>query len=159
MKKTNAVRILDRLKIAYELLEYEVDPDNLAAESTAEKLGLPPEQVFKTLVVRGDRNDICLAVIPGNDQLDLKAIASLSQHKKMETVPLKDVQPLTGYIRGGVTALGCKKPYPVYVHETIIQFDQIAVSAGLRGLMLYLAPTDYLKAVEGTLGAIAKSKE
>jgi Cys-tRNA(Pro)/Cys-tRNA(Cys) deacylase len=155
MKKTNAVRLLDRLKIAYNLLSYEVDPEDLSAESTAQKLGLPPEQIFKTLVAKGDRLGACLAVIPGNAQLDLKALAALSGNKKVETVPLKDVQPLTGYIRGGVTALACKKDYPVYVDATIERLPWVAVSAGQRGLMIQLAPADYLRAVNGTVGSIA----
>lgn len=154
MKKTNAVRLLDRLKIAYNLLSYEVDPEDLSAESTAQKLGLPPEQIFKTLVAKGDRQGVCLAVIPGNAQLDLKALAALSGNKKVETVPLKDVQPLTGYIRGGVTALACKKDYPVYVDATIERLPWVAVSAGQRGLMIQLAPADYLRAVNGTVGSI-----
>lgn len=156
MKKTNAVRALDRLNIAYNLLTYEVDPDDLAAESTAAKLGLPPNQVFKTLVARGDRQGVCLAVIPGNAHLNLKALATLSGDKKVDTVALKEVQPLTGYIRGGVTALACKKDYPVYVDETIAQWEQVAVSAGMRGLMIQLAPADYLKAVNGKVGSIAQ---
>lgn len=110
--KTNAVRILDNLDIAYELRDYEVDPDDLTAERAAEKIGLPPEQIFKTLVARGDRQGICLAVIPGSDQLDLKALAKLTGDRKVDTVALKEVQPLTGYIRGGVTALACKKTIP-----------------------------------------------
>lgn len=156
--KTNAVRILDSLGITYKLRDYEVDPEDLAAERAAEKIGLPPEQVFKTLVARGDRQGVCLAVIPGSDQLDLKALAKLTGDRKVDTVALKEVQPLTGYIRGGVTALACKKDYPVYVDETIELFDQIAVSAGVRGTMILLAPEDYLSAVKGTVGAIAKSK-
>ena len=156
VSKTNAARILDRLKLAYDLLEYEVDPDDLAAESTAEKLGLPAEQVFKTLVARGDRTGVCLAVIPGSAQLDLKALAVLAGDRKTDTVALKEVQPLTGYIRGGVTALGTKKAYPVYVDESILPFDTVAVSAGKRGLMLWLAPQDYLTATEGKVGAIAR---
>jgi Cys-tRNA(Pro)/Cys-tRNA(Cys) deacylase len=156
--KTNAVRALDKLDIAYQLLPYEVDPDDLAAESTAEKVGLPAEQVFKTLVVRGDRTGICLAVIPGNQQLNLKALAKLTGNRKVEPVALKEVQPLTGYIRGGVTALACKRPYPVFVDETIELFEQVAVSAGMRGLMIQLAPGDYLRAVSGTLGDIAEDK-
>lgn len=154
--KTNAARILDQLKIAYRLLEYEVDPEDLAAESTAAKLGLLPDEVFKTLVVRGDRQGICLAVIPANGQLDLKALAKLAGDRKAETVALKEVQPLTGYIRGGVTALGCKKPYPVYLHGSALEREQIAVSAGKRGLMLQLAPQDYVTATQATTGAIAK---
>lgn len=156
--KTNAVRVLDTLGISYQLLPYEVDPDDLAAERTAEKVGLPPEQVFKTLVTKGDRTGICLAVIPGNMHLNLKALARLTGNRKIEPVALKEVQPLTGYIRGGVTALACKRNYPVYIDETIELFDQIAVSAGMRGLMIQLMPTDYLRAVSGTVGDIAQDK-
>ncbi|MEM8543680.1 MAG: Cys-tRNA(Pro) deacylase [Cyanobacteria bacterium P01_H01_bin.119] len=156
--KTNAVRMLDNLGIAYRLLDYAVDPEDLLAESVAAKIGLPPEQVFKTLVARGDRAGVCLAVIPGNTQLNLKALAQLCGDRKVETVALKAVQPLTGYIRGGVTALACKKDYPVFVDEWIEAFDQIAVSAGRRGTMIQLAPADYLRAVRGTIGAIAKEK-
>jgi len=154
--KTNAVRILDNLGIDYTLREYEVDPDDLAAESVAQKLGLPAEQVFKTLVVRGDRHGICLAVIPGNTQLDLKALAKLSDDRKAETVSLKEVQPLTGYIRGGVTALACKKDYPVYVDELVQAFDLISISAGVRGTQILLAPDDYIRAVKATLGMISR---
>jgi Cys-tRNA(Pro)/Cys-tRNA(Cys) deacylase len=153
--KTNAARILDQQKIPYELLTYAVDPNDLAAENAADKLGLPPAQVFKTLVARGDRAGVCLAVIPANTTLDLKALAKLTGDRKVETVPLKEVQGLTGYIRGGVTALGCKKPYPVYLDQSAQRFAQIAVSAGKRGHMLWVAPADYLKAIMGTLGAIA----
>lgn len=157
--KTNAARFLDGLGMAYQLLHYEVDPQDLVAESTAAKIGLPPEQVFKTLVVRGDRNGVCLAVIPSNTQLDLKALARVTGDRKIDTVPLKQVQPLTGYIRGGVTALACKKDYPVYVDEWIEAFDQVAVSAGVRGAMILLAPVDYLKAVNAKVGAITRNKE
>jgi Cys-tRNA(Pro)/Cys-tRNA(Cys) deacylase len=153
--KTNAVRLLDTLGINYQLLEYAVDPDNLAAELTADKVQRPPEQVFKTLVVRGDRHGVCLAVIPGNAHLDLKALAQVTGDRKVETVPLKEVQPLTGYIRGGVTALACKKPYPVYLDEITEIFDFICVSAGIRGLLIELTPTDYLRAVQGKLAAIS----
>jgi Cys-tRNA(Pro)/Cys-tRNA(Cys) deacylase len=156
--KTNAVRILDNLGISYQLLSYEVDPDDLAAESTALKLGLAAEQVFKTLVVRGDRAGVSLAVIPGSYFLDLKGLAKLTGDRKVDPVPLKDVQPLTGYIRGGVTALACKRDYPVYVEEIIEVFDLVAVSAGMRGLMIQLAPADYLRAVRGIVGAIAQEK-
>lgn len=155
MKKTNAVRVLDRLKIAYDLVSYEVNPNDLAADSIAQKVGLPPEQVFKTLVAKGDRHGVCLAVIPGNFHLNLKALATLSGDKKVETVPLKDVQPLTGYIRGGVTALACKKDYPVYLHHSAMTFDWITVSAGQRGLLIRLDPKDYQTAAQATVGAIA----
>lgn len=156
--KTNAVRMLDTLGIAYELHEYAIDPTDLAAETVAQKVGLPPEQVFKTLVVRGDRTGVILAVIPGNTQLDLKALAQLSGNRKVETVPLKEVQPLTGYIRGGVTALACKKDYPVYVDELAEVFEVISISAGVRGTQIFLAPADYLRAVQATVGAISQDK-
>ena len=156
--KTNAARVLDSLGIAYEVREYEVDPDDLAAESVARKVGLPLEQVFKTLVARGDKNGVCFAIVPGDQQLDLKALALLSGDKKIDTVPLKEVQPLTGYIRGGVTALAAKKAYPVYADETIELFDIISVSAGMRGAQLILAPGDYLRAVNAKIGPIAKEK-
>ncbi|MCU0571059.1 MAG: Cys-tRNA(Pro) deacylase [Oculatellaceae cyanobacterium Prado106] len=152
--KTNAIRILENLQIPYLLLTYEVDPDDLAAEKTAQKVGLPAEQVFKTLVVRGDRHGICLAVIPANCQLDLKALAKLTGDRKVDPVPLKEVQDLTGYIRGSVTALACKREYPVYVEEAIELFDQIAVSGGMRGLLVQLSPADYLQAVKGKVGSI-----
>ncbi len=156
--KTNAVRILDGLGIAYRLLSYDVDPDDLAAESVARKIGLDPAQVFKTLVARGDRHGVCLAVVPGDEQLDLKALAHLTGDRKVDTVSLKEVQPLTGYIRGGVTALACKKPYPVFVDETVELFDEISISAGMRGLQIVLAPADYLRAVNATVGPISKPK-
>ncbi|MHC5763010.1 Cys-tRNA(Pro) deacylase [Nostoc sp.] len=155
--KTNAARLLDKLGIFYQILSYEVDPDDLAAESTAHKVGLPPEQVFKTLVVRGDTTGICFAVVAGNAQLDLKALARISGNRKVETVALKEVQPLTGYIRGGVTALASKKDYPVYLDETATLFEQITVSGGMRGMLLLLSPDDYLRAVSGTLGAIVQN--
>jgi Cys-tRNA(Pro)/Cys-tRNA(Cys) deacylase len=157
--KTNAARLLDSLGIPYELRDYEVDPDDLAAESVARKIGLPPEQVFKTLVARGDRTGVLLAVVPGDAELDLKALARASGDRKAEVVPLREVTPLTGYVRGGVTVLAGKKDYPVFVDETIELFDVISVSAGVRGTQLLLAPADYLRAVRGTVGAIAKDKE
>lgn len=156
--KTNAARILDRLDIPYELRDYEVDPQDLSAEKVAAKIGLPPEQVFKTLVVRGDRHGVVLAVVPGNAELDPKALARLTGDRSTELVPLKDVQPLTGYLRGGVTALGSKKDYPVFVDETLILFDQIAVSAGVRGTQLVLAPEDYLRATQATTGPLTREK-
>ncbi len=139
--KTNAVRLLEGMGVAYDLREYDVDPDDLTAETVAAKIGLPLEQVFKTLVARGDRHGVCFAVIPGNARLDLKALAKLTGDRKVETVPLKEVQPLTGYIRGGVTVLGAKKAYPVYVDETIELFEVVSVSAGLRGCKSCWPPT------------------
>ena len=157
--KTNAVRLLDELKIPYELREYEVDPEDLTAESVAEKIGLPADQVFKTLVVKGDRNGVCLAVVPGGAELDLKALAKLSGDRKMELAHLKEVQPLTGYIRGGVTAFGGKKDYPVYLDETAILFDIISVSAGVRGTQILLTPDDYVQVTKATTGELAKPKQ
>ncbi len=156
--KTNAARLLDSMKIEYELRSYEVDPEDLSAETVARKVGLPLEQVFKTLVARGDRNGVCFAVVPGNCQLDLKAIAKLTGDRKVEPVTLKEVQPLTGYIRGGVTVLGAKKAYPVYIDETIELFDVVSISAGLRGLQIFIAPADYLRATNGTLGDISSAE-
>jgi Cys-tRNA(Pro)/Cys-tRNA(Cys) deacylase len=158
MSKTNAARILDKLGIRYETREYEADPDDLRAERVAEGVGLPLGQVFKTLVVRGDRNGVALAVVPGNAELDMKALARLSGDRRVEMVPLKEVQPLTGYIRGGVTALACKKDYPVYADEHIREFDVISVSAGLRGQQILVAPDDYVRATKATVGAFAREE-
>ena len=158
MIKTNAARVLDRLAINYELREYHVDPSDLSAETVAAKIGLPPEQVFKTLVVHGDRNGICLGIISANQELNVKALANQTGDRKIEMVPLKDVQALTGYIRGGVTALACKKDYPVYIDELAGLCDVISVSAGIRGLQILLAPSDYIRAVQAKVAAIAKAK-
>jgi Cys-tRNA(Pro)/Cys-tRNA(Cys) deacylase len=156
--KTNAARLLDQMGIRYELREYAVDLDDLAAETVAAKIGLAPEQVFKTLVARGDRNGICVAVIPANTELDLKALAAASGNRKVQLVPVKELQTLTGYIRGGVTALAGKKDYPVYVDETVELFDQISISAGVRGLQIVLAPADYLRATKGIIARLATPK-
>ncbi len=156
--KTNAVRLLDTLNIPYELRDYEVDPDDLAAETVAAKIGLPAEQVFKTLLARGDRNGPCFAVIPGDAELDYKALAKLTGDRKIELVHLKDVQPLTGYIRGGVTVLGAKKNYPVYVDESLELWDVISISAGARGTQILIAPADFLRVTNATVAAIAREK-
>lgn len=156
--RTNAVRLLERLGIPHELREYEVDPDDLSAETVAAKVGLPAEQVFKTLVARGDREGVCLAVIPGGSELDLKALARETGDRRMEMAPLREVQALTGYIRGGVTVLAAKKDYPVYADETLELFDVIAVSAGVRGLQVLLSPADYIRATGARLAAIARPK-
>jgi Cys-tRNA(Pro)/Cys-tRNA(Cys) deacylase len=154
--KTNAVRLLETLHVPLEIREYQVDPDDLSAGSVAAKIGLPAEQVFKTLVVKGDRTGVCLAVVPGDRELDLRALAKLTGDRRVELAPLKEVQSLTGYIRGGVTALACKKEYPVYVDETAILFDVISISAGVRGAQILLNPEDYVRVVNGVLGEIAK---
>jgi Cys-tRNA(Pro)/Cys-tRNA(Cys) deacylase len=156
--KTNAARMLDELGIRYELCEYDIDEDDLSAESVARKLGASAAQVWKTLVVRGDRHGVCLAVLPGNTVLDLKALARLAGDRKSEPVSLKEVRPLTGYIRGGVTALGGKKHYPVFLDETVHLFDLIFVSAGVRGTQIKLAPPDYARATGATVGPIAATR-
>ena len=158
MPKTNAARILDAAKVKYELKEYEVDESDLAAETVARKVGLPPEQVYKTLVVRGDKSGVGLAVVAGNAELDPKALARVSGDKKIDTVGLKEVEPLTGYIRGGVTALAAKRDFPVYADETIELFDVVSVSAGIRGAQLLLAPAAYLRLTSALLGPIARDK-
>ncbi len=155
--KTNAARLLDSLSIRYEVREYVSDPDD-QAEDVARKVNLPPGQVFKTLVARGDKQGVCFAVVPADREIDLKALARLSGDKKIDTVPLKEVQPLTGYVRGGVTALAAKKHYPVFADETIELFDAISVSAGQRGAQLILAPSDYLRATRARLGPLGRDK-
>jgi len=155
--KTNAARILDRLGVRYELKEYEVDESDLTAATVARKVGLPAEQVFKTLCARGDRHGVCFAVVPGDAELDLKALAALSGDRKIELVALKEVQPLTGYVRGGVTALAAKKEYPVYLDASANTFDVISISAGVRGTQIFLAPTDYVRATKAKLGALARA--
>ena len=155
--KTNAVRLLDTLGVAYELRAYEVDPEDLRAGTVADKIGLPVEQVWKTLVCRGDRTGVLMAVLAGNDELDLKALARATGDRKVDTVPLKEVQPLTGYVRGGVTAIGGKKEFPVFVDETIELHDVVSVSAGMRGLQILLAPADYVRVVKGAVAPIARS--
>ena len=143
----------------YELREYDVDPDDLTAETVAAKVGLPPEQVFKTLVARGDRKGISMAVIPGDQELDLKALAAAAGERKILLVPVKELPSLTGYIRGGVTALAAKRDFPVYVDETIELFDVVSVSAGVRGLQILIAPADYLQATKGTIAALGQPKK
>lgn len=154
--KTNAVRILESLGIAHELRHYEVDPDDLSAGTVARKVGLPPEQTFKTLLVRGERRGLLFAVVPGSAELDLKALARASGDKQITMVPLKDVLPLTGYVRGGVTALAAKKDYPVYADETIELFDVVSVSAGVRGTQILLSPSEYIRATGATVAPIAR---
>lgn len=147
MKKTNASRILDKLKIPYEILEYEVDEQDLSAGNAAKKMSQPLKQVFKTLVIRGDRTGILMACIPGGAELNLKALASISGNKKVEMIHLKEIKSLTGYIRGGVSPLAMKKNYPTYIDESAFQFPFIIFCAGVRGLQLKVDPNDLLKAM------------
>jgi Cys-tRNA(Pro)/Cys-tRNA(Cys) deacylase len=143
--KTNGARYLESLGIPFELREYEVDREDLSAITVAKKIGMPPEQVFKTLLTTGEGQHV-FAVIPGDAELDFKKLARAAGLRKAEMVSLKDVQPLTGYIRGGVTIFGAKKNFPVFVDETVVLFDRISVSAGTRGTQLILKPEDYLRA-------------
>src|SRR3954469_1311369 len=154
--KTNAARILEAAGVAYDLREYEVDEDDLSAPRVAEKIGMPAEQVFKTLVARGDRSGVVLACIPANSELDLKALAAASGNKKVELVAVKEVLGLTGYIRGGVSQVGRKKPYPLYLDETVELWDVVSVSAGVRGLQMLLAPSDLVRVTGAVIAAIAK---
>lgn len=149
--KTNACRMLDSLGIPYETREYAVDPDDLSGQTVAKKINLPPEQVFKTLLCRVDGNMIVFAVLSVADELDFKKLAAATDGRRAEMVGLKDVQPLTGYIRGGVTVFGSKKPFPVFADESLELFDVISVSAGARGLQILLSPADYLRAAEATV--------
>ncbi len=158
--KTNAARQLDRLGIAYETREYLVDPDDLSAPNVAKKIGMPAEQVFKTLLCRlsgsAEGGEYAFAVIPGDAELDLKKLAVAAESKKAELASLKDVEPLTGYVRGGVTVMGAKKAYRAFADEAIELFDTISVSAGMRGLQLILSPADYLRAAEATVAALTR---
>jgi Cys-tRNA(Pro)/Cys-tRNA(Cys) deacylase len=157
-KKTNACRALDALGVNYELRAYPVDERDLSAETVARKVGLPASQVFKTLCVRADEQCILLAVVPGDQVLDLKALARAAHKRAVEPVALKELVALTGYVRGGVTALACKKPYPVFVDESAQLFDVISVSAGQRGLQILVHPEGYVAAVAGEYAAIARPK-
>ena len=156
--KTNAARILEGLGIAYRLQEYEVDPEDLSAIAVARKIGLPVEQVFKTLLTITGKEQYAFAVIPGDAELDFKKLARAAGVRKTEMVSLKDVQPLTGYIRGGVTVFGAKKDFPVFADETIELFDFISVSAGQRGTQILLAPQDYLRAAKAAVADLTKDQ-
>ena len=154
--KTNASRYLDSLGIAYELREYAVDPEEFSALMVAEKIGMPPEQVFKTLLCVTSERGHVFAVVPGNEELDFKKLARAAGTRKAEMVSLKEVEPLTGYVRGGVTVFGARKDFPAYVDETIELFDVISVSAGSRGRQIVLSPADYLLASGATIAALTK---
>ena len=155
-KKTNAARILDRLKISYEIKEYEVDLDDLSAIHVAASAGMDVKMVFKTLVCRGDKNGVLMACIPGDGELDMKALAAASGNKRVEMVHLKEVLGLTGYIRGGCSPLGAQKNSPVYLNESCHDFDRIAISAGIRGQQLILSPDDLIKAVNATVAKLIR---
>jgi Cys-tRNA(Pro)/Cys-tRNA(Cys) deacylase len=151
--KTNAVRILEAAQIPFELRRYEVDPEDLSAETVARKVQMPIGRVYKTLVCRGERSGVIFAVVAGDCELDLKVLARSANDHKCQMVPLKEVQPLTGYVRGGVTVLGAKKAFPVFVDAAIATHEQVSVSAGMRGLQVILAPGAFLQAVQASLVA------
>ena len=151
ISKTNAARILDQKKVNYELIPYTVDENDLAATHVAEELGEDIAQVFKTLVLRGDKNGLLVCVIPGDKEVDLKKAAKVSGNKKVEMIAMKELLPLTGYIRGGCTPIGMKKPYPTWIHHTSTDFPFIYISAGQRGLQLKLNPDDLINSFNITI--------
>lgn len=149
--KTNAARLLDQKKIAYELIPYEVDENDLGAEHIAQQLGQPIERLFKTLVLRGDKTGLIVCVIPGAEEVDLKKAAKVTGNKKVEMIHVKELLPLTGYIRGGCSPIGMKKALPTWFHESIMNYESVYCSAGQRGLQFRLAPADLVRAAGGTL--------
>lgn len=159
IQKTNAARLLDKAKIPYELISYTVDENNLAADHVAEELGEDINQVFKTLVLHGDRSGYFVCVIPGNAEVDLKKAAKVAGAKKADLIPMKELLPLTGYIRGGCTSVGMKKAFPTYFHSSALDFEHIFVSAGVRGLQLKIAPEALIKYVRATVADIITSNE
>ena len=151
IEKTNAARLLDRAKIAYDLVPYTVDENNLAATHVAEELGEDIATVFKTLVLRGDRAGLFVCVIPGDKEVDLKAAARVSGNKKADLIPMKELLPTTGYIRGGCSPIGMKKPLPTFIHSTCLDHERIYISAGVRGLQIAIAPADLVAYVGATV--------
>ena len=151
IEKTNAARLLDRAKIAYDLVPYTVDEDNLAATHVAEELGEDIATVFKTLVLRGDRAGLFVCVIPGDKEVDLKAAARVSGNKKADLIPMKELLPTPGYIRGGCSPIGMKKPLPTFIHSTCLDHERIYISAGVRGLQIGIAPSDLVAFVGATV--------
>ena len=151
INKTNAARQLDQMKVNYELIPYEVDENNLGAEHIAELLGQPIDRVFKTLVLRGDKTGLFVCVIPGAEEVDLKKAAKVTGNKKVEMIHVKELLPLTGYIRGGCSPIGMKKPLPTWFHQTLTDYDTVYCSAGQRGLQFNIAPQDLLRAAKGAL--------
>ncbi|MCX6236636.1 MAG: Cys-tRNA(Pro) deacylase [Bacteroidia bacterium] len=156
MKKTNAARILDRLKIGYELLEYKVDESDLSAVHLAETAGVPIGQVFKTLVLEGDKNGNFVCIIPGGEEIDLKKAAFASSNKKVAMIKMKNIEPLTGYIRGGCSPLGMKKNFPVYIDKSAFNQSFIYISAGVRGMQIKLSPADLLMACKANKAEITQ---
>ena len=154
-EKTNAARLLDRAGISYNLIPYEFDENDLAAQHVADSLGQPIERVFKTLVLHGDKSGHVVCVVPGNGEVDLKALAKVSGNKKVEMIAMKDLLAVTGYIRGGCSPIGMKKKFPTYFHSTAVDFETIYVSAGVRGLQVEIAPSDLIGYVDGVVADVA----
>lgn len=154
MKKTNAARLLDSHKIPYELIPYQVEETDLGAQHVADQLHEDIRQVFKTLVLHGDRSGHFVCVIPGAEEVDLKKAAKVSGNKKCDLIPMKELLPLTGYIRGGCSPIGMKKAFPTYIHSTAAEFDHIFVSAGMRGLQFKIAPQDLIRITRATLSPL-----
>lgn len=155
-EKTNAARLLDRAQIAYELIPYRVDEHHLAATHVAEQLGEPIECVFKTLVLRGDRTGYFVCVVPGDHEVDLKTAARVSGNKKADLIPMKELLPVTGYVRGGCSPIGMKKRFPVYVHSTVADHSFVYISAGVRGLQLKIAPAKLVAFVGAIVADISR---
>ncbi|MDE6507002.1 MAG: Cys-tRNA(Pro) deacylase [Alistipes sp.] len=156
IEKTNAARLLDRAAIAYELVPYAVDEEHLAATHVAAQLGEPIECVFKTLVLRGDRTGLFVCVVPGDHEVDLKAAARVSGNKKADLIPMKELLPATGYIRGGCSPIGMKKALPTFVHATAVEHPFIYISAGVRGLQLKIAPQDLVRFVRASVADLSR---
>ena len=155
IEKTNAARLLDKAGIKYNLIPYEVDENDLAVQHVADCLGQDIERVFKTLILHGDKAGYVVCVVPGDMEVDLKALAKASGNKKVEMIAMKDLLSVTGYIRGGCSPIGMKKRFPTFFHSTAISFDRIYVSAGVRGLQLEINPADLIKFVSGTVADVA----
>ena len=156
IEKTNAARLLDKAGIKYNLIPYEFDENDLAAQHVADSLGQDIARVFKTLVLHGDRSGHIVCVIPGNGEVDLKALAKVSGNKKVEMIAMKDLLSVTGYIRGGCSPVGMKKRFPTYFHSTALSFETVYVSAGVRGLQIEIAPDDLIGFVGGIVGEVAR---
>ena len=155
LEKTNAARLLDKAGVAYKLITYEFDENDLAASHVADSLGQDIARVFKTLVLHGDRSGYVVCVVPGDGEVDLKALAKVSGNKKVEMIPMKDLLGVTGYIRGGCSPVGMKKRFPTYFHSTALDFDTIYVSAGVRGLQLEISPSDLIEFVDASVADVA----
>ena len=156
INKTNVARLLDKAKIAYQLVPYEVDENDLSATHVAAQLGEDVAQVFKTLVLHGDKSGYFVCVVPGADEVDLKTAAKISGNKSCEMVPVKELLPLTGYIRGGCSPIGMKKHFPTYIHQTALEFDKLYVSAGQRGLQIQVSPADLIREARATVSDITQ---